>query len=141
MELDYLVLADVVSPRPDGKLDIHGVGWDTVFAAAVPATHPRMDVAVRVLLSVHETEHPHQAVLKLVGQDGPELGRVTADIQPLTDEDRAAIPAGRRVGIGLVLTLAGTVFPAYGAYHLVLTWDGTEPREPLRLFVAAPPQP
>jgi hypothetical protein len=141
LELDFLVLADVVSPRPDGKLDIHGVGWDTIFATAVPATHPRMDVAVRFLLSVHEAEHPHQAILTLVGEDGLELGRVTTDLEPLAQDVRATVPAGRRIAVGVVLTLAGIVFPAYGAYQLVLTWDGNELREPLRLFVAAQPAP
>jgi hypothetical protein len=103
-----------------------------------------MDVAVRFLLSPHEVERGHQVVLTLVGADGLELARVTADIAPLTPEQRAAVPAGRRIGVGLVLTLAGVVFPAFGAYHLVVTWDGTEAREPLRLFLAEmplPPQP
>lgn len=141
MELDHLVLADVISPRPDGKLDLNGVGWDTIVAGAVPVTHPRMDVAVRFLLSAHELEAPHTVVLKLVGQDGEELARITAEITPMSPEERRAVPAGRRVGVGIVMSLAGVTFHAYGPHQLVLTWDGTEVREPLRLFVAPPPTP
>ena len=140
MELDYLVLADVISPRPDGKLDLHGVGWDTIFAGAVPASHPRMDVAVRFLLSHQEVEVAHTVVLALVGEDGAELARINAEMAPVPEETRATIAVGRKLGIGLILTLAGVVFPAYGAYQLVVTWDGTEAREPVRLFVSPPPQ-
>ncbi len=135
MELDHVVLADVVSPRPDGKLDLHGVGWDTIFASAVPATHPRMDLVVRFLLSAQELEAPHRVVVTLLSADGAELARMQADAAPLTPEQRASIPPGKRVGLGIVLTLAGVTFPEFGAYSLVITWDGTEAREPIRLFV------
>jgi hypothetical protein len=138
MELDHMVLADVVSPRPDGKIDLHGVGWDTIFAAAVPATHPRMDLAIRFLLSAQEVETGHTVVVTLLGPDS-ELARIQADVAPLPAEQRAAIAAGRRVGIGIILNLAGVTFPQYGDYSLVLTWDGTEVRAPVRLFVAPLP--
>jgi hypothetical protein len=134
MELDFLVVADIVSMRPDGKLDLHGVGWDTIHAAAVPATHPRMDVAIRFLLSAQEVETGHQVVVTLLGADR-ELGRMQANTQPMPQEQRATIPAGLRVGLGMILTLAGVSFPAFGAYSLVVTWDGTEVRDPIRLFV------
>lgn len=140
MELDHMVLADVISPRPDGKLDLHGVGWDTIFAGAVPASHPRMDVAVRFLLSQQEVESSHAVGLALVGEDGEELAKLNAEVAALTREQREQIPAGRKIGVGLILTLAGVVFPSYGRYHLAVTWDGTEAREPLRLFVAPIPQ-
>jgi hypothetical protein len=135
MELDHVVLADVVSPRPDGKIDLHGVGWDTIFAAAVPATHPRMDVVIRFLLSAQEVEAAHRVVVTLLATDGLELARIQADVAPLPPDQRGALPAGRRIGIGMLLTLAGVTFPNYGAYSLVITWDGTEVREPIRLFV------
>jgi hypothetical protein len=140
MELDHLVLADIIAPRPDGKLDLHGVGWNTIFAASVPASHPRMDVAVRFLLSQQEVETSHQVVLALIGEDGQELAKLDAEVAPIPPEQRTAIPVGRKVGIGIILTLAGVVFPAYGSYHLAVTWDGTEARQPVRLYVAPIPQ-
>lgn len=139
MELDQAILADVVSPRPDGKLDLHGVGWDTIFASNVPATHPRMDLVVRFLLSAQEVQAPHTVVVTLVSADGAELTRIQADLAPMSEEQRAGIPAGRRVAMGMLLTLASVVFPEYGAYNLIITWDGTEVREPLRLFLEATP--
>jgi hypothetical protein len=136
MELDHVIVADVISPRPDGKLDLFGVGWDTIFAPAVPATHPRMDVAIRFLLSHHELEAVHHVVVTLISADGAELTRVEADIQPMPAEARAAIPPGRRFGIGMILNMAAITFPEFGDYSLVITWDGNEPRSPLNLYVA-----
>jgi hypothetical protein len=140
MELDHAILADVASPRPDGKLDLHGVGWDTVYAPSVPVTHPRMDLVVRFLLSRHEVEAGHRVVVTLVTADGDELARVDAEVAPMSAEERDTIPAGRRVGIGLLLSLASVTFPEYGIYNLAITWDGTEVREPMRLFVERVPE-
>ena len=137
MELDYALLADVVSPRPDGKLDMHGVGWDTISAIAAPVTHPRMDLALRFLVSAQEVETQHRVTVDLITEDGAQLARMQADVQPMPEVQRVQIPAGRRVGIGIMLTLAGVTFPAFGTYSIVVTWDGNEVRErPLTLFVA-----
>jgi hypothetical protein len=139
MELDHIVLADVISPRPDGKIDLHGVGWDTIFAAAVPAQHPRMDIAIRFLLSKQELEVGHHVVVELQGADGQQLARIEADTEPMPQEQRDQIPAGHRAGVGMILNLAGVVFPEFGAYQLVVTWDGNEVRSPMRLFVRPMP--
>lgn len=139
MDLDYAILADGVTPRPDGKIDIFGAGWDTIFAASVPATHPQITLAARVLLSTHEAAHPHALEVILQAADGAELARAAGDIQPLDNEQRTQIPAGRQIGLALVLNFQNLVFAAYGAYQLVIQWDGNEARPPLRLFVARPP--
>jgi hypothetical protein len=139
VDLDYAILADAVTPREDGKLDIEGAGFDTIGAAAVPARHARLALAVRVLLSRHETESPHWLGVVIQAADGAELARGRADFQPLPDDARAQIPAGTQVGIGMVLNFDNVVFPAYGNHQIVLQWDGNEPRPPLRLSVVAVP--
>jgi uncharacterized protein DUF6941 len=138
MELDFALLADGVTSRPDGKLDIYGAGFDAVIAPAVPAIHPRLVLAVRVLISTHEAEHEHRLDVVLHATDGAELARALWPFPALNDEQRATIPPGRQAGAGAVLTFENVVFPAYGAYHFVLQWDGTEVRAPLRLFVVEP---
>ncbi len=85
MDVDHVVLADFALPRPDGKLDIHGVGWDTIAAPAVPVTHPRMDLALRFLLSGLELESDHRVVVTLTTADGAELSRMDANVAPLPD--------------------------------------------------------
>lgn len=139
MELDYAILADGVTPRPDGKIDVYGAAWDTLFASAVPAVHPQISLAVRVLVSRHEAEHPHALDVVLQAADGAELARATGSIDPVTPEVRETIPAGRQIGFGLVLNFRNVVFPDYGAYQLVIHWDRNEARSPLRLFVSELP--
>jgi hypothetical protein len=139
MDLDFAVLADGVTGRPDGKLDIYGAGFDTIFAGAVPAMHPRLVLAVRVLISRHEAEHQHQLDVVLQAADGAELARGQANVGPLSDEMCAAIQPGRQFGLGMLLNFESVIFPDYGSYQLAIHWDGNEARSPLRLFVVMQP--
>lgn len=41
-QLDHILLADGATVRPDGKIDIYGAAWDTIYATAVPAVHPQI---------------------------------------------------------------------------------------------------
>lgn len=140
MNLDFALLADGVTERPDGKLDIYGAGFDTIYATAVPARHQRLVLAMRILVSRHEGEHPHRIDVVLQGADGADIARAGGELAPMEEEQREQIPAGRQAGLGLLLQFENIVFPDYGAYQLAIHWDGTEAREPLRLFVVEPPQ-
>lgn len=141
MDLDYAILADGVTARVDNKVDIYGAGWDTVHTARVPARHPQLSLAVRILAAQHEVAHPHRLEVVLSGVDGAEIARATGEIEPVDEEQRRQIPAGRQAGIGLVLNFQNVVFPVFGAYQLALLMDGHEMRPPLRLFVVEAPQP
>ncbi len=141
MDLDFAVLADGVSPRPDGKLDLYGAGFDTIFAASIPAQHARLFLVVRVLVSRHEAEHPHRLDIVLQAADGEELARAQGELGALEEEQRSQIPAGRQAGLAMVLAFENLVFPNYETYQLAIHWDGNEARAPIRLFVAPPPQP
>jgi hypothetical protein len=138
MDLDFAVLADGVTQRPDGKLDIYGAGFDTINAASVPAVHARLVLALRILLSRHETEHPHRLDVILSAADGQELARAHGELGALEEEHRSQIPAGRQAGFQLVLNFENVVFPEFGAYQIAIHWDGNETRPPLRLSVAPP---
>lgn len=135
MELDYAILADGITSRPDGKLDVHGAGWDTIFTAEVPTQHPRIALAIRVLLSRHEAEAPHDLTIVLSAADGAELARADGRVEPASEEVRNKLPAGRTLGIGAILNFENVEFPEFGDYQLALHWDRIELRDPLRLFV------
>lgn len=139
-ELDYLVLADGATQRPDGKIDLYGAGFDNIAAPAVPARHPQLSIVLRILISVHEAESAHRLDLILMSEDGPEIARAQAVFDPIADEAREQVASGDRIGIGAVVNLAGLIFPAYGRYHLAALWDGTELRQPIRLKVSPLPQ-
>ena len=138
MDLDFVVLADAVIARRDGKLDILGAGFDTVWAPSVPARHPRLVLAVRVLMTRHETEHPHALDVVIQATDGAELARGRAELEPLPDEARSEIAPGSRFGVGMVLNFENVVFPEHGNHQVVVQWDGNEARPPLRLSVLQP---
>lgn len=138
MELDFAILADGVSGRPDGKLDIYGATWDTISSPAVPALHPRLTLAARVFISRNEAERKHDLDVVLQGEDGTELARAQGPVDPLPAEARDSIPAGRKIGIGLVLNFENVVFPEFGPYQLVVLWDGNELRA-LPLYLETDP--
>jgi len=140
VELDFALLADGVSHRPDGKLDVYGAGFDTILGSAVPVQHPRLTVALRVLISRQEAEQHHELDVILRAVDGNELARAHAEVAPIP-RAAEAIPADRLAGIGMVLGFDHVVFPAYGAYEFVIRWDSDDVRHPIRLFVAELPPP
>jgi hypothetical protein len=137
MDLDFAVLADGVAPRPDGKLDIYGAGFDAILAPAVPAQHARLAVAVRVLLSRQEAEERHDLDL-ILERGGTEIARAHGELQPIDQERIVALPADTNLGLGLILTFENLVFPEYGAYALAIQWDGDPVRPPIQLSVIQP---
>jgi hypothetical protein len=139
MDLDFALLCDGATARPDGKLDLYGAGLDTIQATAVPVVHNRLVLATRVLISRMEAEHPHRLDVTLQGADGQELARARADVPELPEGVRESLDATRQFGLGLLLNFENTVFPAFETYQFVIQWDGNEARPPLRLFVAESP--
>jgi hypothetical protein len=141
VDLDYAMLADGVTPRPDGKLDIYGAGWDTIWTADVPTVHARLVLALRLLISRTEAEHPHKLDVIIQTADGTEIGRAGGSLDAMPAEGRQQIPAGRKAGLAMVMNFENLVFPAFGDYQIVIQWDGNEPRPPLRLVVARRSEP
>src|SRR5947207_264181 len=71
MQADYMVLADAVAAS-EGKLYIHGAGWDTIVTREWPAT---LTAAVGILLRVPwgDTNEPHVIELDIVDADGKSI--------------------------------------------------------------------
>lgn len=136
MDLDFAVLADGAMTRPEGKFDIIGAGFDTIFAVGVPARHARFVLALRLLLSAEEAAGPHGLTAELRGPDGAEVARAGGEVPPLLPEHRERFPPEARMGLGIVLNFENTVFPAYGDYTLAVMWDGSPIRTPLPIRVA-----
>jgi hypothetical protein len=136
MDVDFAILADGVAQRPDGKLDLFGAGFDNIFATQVPAAHPVFTLALRLLLSRHEAENPHRLNVILMSADGAQLASATAELTEIPADQLDQVQAGRRIGIGVVLTMANVVFPAYGIYHFAIHWDGNEARPPIVITVS-----
>jgi hypothetical protein len=113
---------------------------DTIFATDVPAMHPRLLLAVRLLISRTEAEHSHRLEVIIQEADGDEIARALGPLDALAEEVRNQIPPGRQAGLGMVLNFENLVFPSYGNYQVVIQWDGSEARPPLRLIVSPTPE-
>ena len=85
MNVDYVVLADAASAA-EGKLYIHGAGWDTVRALQFPAIHHAIAVAMRLRVGWHETNQQHVLQVDLADADEQSL---------LPDLFRSEINVGR----------------------------------------------
>jgi hypothetical protein len=135
VEIDFSLLADGVVQRPDGKLDIFGAGVDQINTVALPTIHPAISIVLRILIDAHEAQSGHTLAFNVIDPDGqPRMPTLAANIDPLSDEQFANVPAGQPAGIGMVIALQGVVFEQAGPHAVTVSWDGEE-RERLRLNV------
>jgi hypothetical protein len=137
MELDFALLADGVSPRPDGKIDIFGAGVDTVFTASVPARHTRLALMLRfALLEDADFERNHSMAVVLRSSDGQELARAGGEFGA-DEEARARRTVTDWITVNVVLYFDNVVFPAYGRYGHQMRRRGISEQE-VDAVLAAP---
>ena len=131
MKLDFAFICDYAEVA--GKISALGVGFDTIYAANIPAKHPQFFLVMQLRASVTEAGDKGLEV-HLIDEDG-------ADIIPAA-RARFAIqrPSQGTQSIGRVaLALRNVEFPRYGSYSLHALIDGHEIVEvPLR--VSPPPR-
>jgi hypothetical protein len=141
VELDYAILADGTQLRPDGKLDIYGAGFDTIFASAVPALHPRLVVALRFVAERGEQIEGQQIEVSIESPDGALVARAEGNIGAgvgVREPPRGVSP-DEPVGIGAVLNFGNLLFQVHGRYQLFVRW-GDQREHVMRFFVVTPPQ-
>jgi hypothetical protein len=137
MNIDYVVLADAASAA-EGKLYIHGAGWDTIQSVQFPAIHHAIAVAMRVRIAWHETNQPHSLQVDLV--DADEQSLLPA---PFRSDVNVGRPPGLELGddqvLPLVVNFVNISFAKPGAYVIkVLADDEVAWRSPFTVKVVAP---
>jgi hypothetical protein len=139
MQVDYLILADAVTVA-EGKHYIHGGGWDTLFAASLPATHPLLGVAVRLRIPWEETDQQFALEVDVLG--GEEQGSILNDpLRGIVNAERSShVPADTDLLLHLALNFTNLQFKSFGLYTVVLRVDGQHLEES-RFNVIAPPGP
>jgi hypothetical protein len=135
VRVDYMVLADAVA-AVGGKHYIHGGGWDTLYAAAFPVTHPSMAVALRLRVPWGATNRPCALELDVLDADGFSL--LPAPPGPIRGTVNVGRPPHLPVGddqvVPLALALNGLRFERAGLYVVVCRLDGAEAaRAPFRV--------
>lgn len=135
MDVDYMVLADEAAAA-EGKHYIHGAGWDILWAASFPVSHPLMAVAIRLRTPWMDTNQPHEVALDVVDGDGksildkPLQGRVNVGRPPTTP------PGGDQV-TALAFRLVGVEFRQPGDYAVIVRLDGIDKaKSPFRVVEA-----
>lgn len=143
LQVDYLVVADAVA-AVEGKHYIQGGGWDNLFAAHFPATHPALGIAVRLRVPWNDTNRPYQVQLDIIDDDtqasilssppGPPSGVINLGRPPLLS------PGADQV-VCLAFNLYGLQFRQPGSYLAVVRIEGAEAGRSPFSVVALPPRP
>lgn len=114
----------------NGKVYIHGGGWDTILAPVFPTTIARIALVFMIAFEPLELQQAHLVTVRLQDQDGQPFG----DIEAKTYMQPAQGPFGT-LGSATFATQVVTieqrlVFPGPGSYRFKV-WVGDDNEEPL----------
>jgi hypothetical protein len=121
--IDLAMLADAVQ-AVQGKLNVLGGGWDTLYVSGFPARHPSMALALRLRVPWSMSGTTLELGVELQDADGNSMlpgGRLRHSV---------VVPARSgamdRPDIGVVrsFTIANLTFQAPGDFSFVITVDG-----------------
>lgn len=130
MDVDFAFLCDYAEVGP--KINALGIGFDTIIAPQVPATHPLLHVVVQLRLSVGEAGQKNLEV-NLIDEDGKEV------VPPTKQSFNVPKPVAGAESIGrLALAFQNIKFPQYGSYSIHVAIDGHEVKR-LSIKVRPPP--
>jgi len=125
MKADYMVLADAASAA-EGKLYLHGAGWDEIVTSEFPAT---LTGGLGILLRIPwgETNEPHNIELDLQDADGQSVLPPPGAFRGSVNVGRSAqLEAGSDQVVPIAIALNGTKIERPGRYVITLQLDGHE---------------
>jgi hypothetical protein len=123
MEVTTAMVADAAA-LADGKLYINGGGWNTIFTAKVPTTHPALALVLIFKLSWHEANEDMPVLIELMDEDGQP--------SPLRGEGtfRVAAPPFVKKGVDLYQSFAqmfyAVTFENLGLYRFRISSNGKD---------------
>lgn len=121
MEVTTAMLADAATVA-EGKLYVHGGGWNAIIAPQIPATHPSLALALAFKLDWHEGNEDLAIAIELVNEDGKPAGvrtEMTLRVAPA-----AVTKKGADLYQYTAHTFIGLQFDEYGAYRFQVLHDG-----------------
>lgn len=130
MDVDFAFLCDYA--EVGNKIYALGIGFDTIMAPNVPATHPLLYVVVQFRAAVGEAGQKNLEV-NLIDEDG------NAVVPPIRQQINVPSPTAGVNSLGrLALAFRNVQFPKYGSYSIHVAIDNTQIQR-LSLRVAPPP--
>ncbi len=125
----------------DGKLYVHGGGWDRIYTATLPSTHPSLSLAAVLEIDYTEAPDEHELHLQLIGPDQEPCG-VGAIAQFATGHAPGSIK-GAPAYVPFAMTIPFVTFHQAGRHRwelsvnderLATAWLHIElPRQPLEM--------
>jgi hypothetical protein len=137
MEILSAMLADAADAF-DGKLYIHGGGWDSMVVRQFPASHPAMALVVLLCADAAEAPGTGEFRVQLVDEDGNDLGVGAA--AALGIGHSPLHKPGQRSLLPITIPFYGVRFEKPGVYEFRLFWNG-EPLTPAVTFYVITPPP
>lgn len=121
MEVTTAILADAATVA-DGKVYVHGGGWNAIIAPQIPATHPSLALVLALKMDWHEGNEDLPIVIELVNEDGKPAGARAEMI--LRIAPTPVTKKGADLYQYLAHTFVGLQFDEYGAYSFQVVNDG-----------------
>lgn len=127
MDLDFAFLCDYA--EAGNKINALGIGFDTIYAQAVPATHPHFYLVAQLRASVVEAGDK-EIEIRLIDADGSD---VTPPVKGTFNVPRPAPGTTESLG-RLVVGFNNVSFPRFTEYSMHVVMQGREMiRIPLRI--------
>lgn len=137
MQIISAMLADAAASL-NGKLYVHGGGWNILVMRQFPAAHPSM--AIALVLSADDSEAPGTGEFRvqLVDSDGSDVKGVGASGLVGIGHNPLYKP-GQRTLVPLAVSFNEVRFETPGEYEFRLYWNGKLLESSVAFSVAAPP--
>lgn len=135
MKLVAAMIADAAVVER-GKLYIHGGGWDTVWAANLPTTHPSVALALVFRIEYSEALTDIPIVIDLIDEDDRPVGvRVEGNINV---GHAPGTKPGAPIFVPQAITLTNLQLPKEGRYSFrIMSREGELGSVPFRAALAA----
>lgn len=135
MKVTTAMLADAATVA-DGKVYVHGGGWDVINTQAVPATHPALAIVLVIEFEWSETHVPRSLHVELLDEDDNALG--VGAVGALTVGHPPGLARGAPISHPIALPFVGVNLPRVGRYCFRVRVDDDELGR-VRFAVQTPP--
>ena len=123
MEVLSAMLADAATAF-NGKLYIHGGGWDSLIVQQFPALHPTMSLALLLCADAAEAPGTGELRVQLMDEDGNDTGVSAAGTIGIGHGPLHRV--GQRSHVPIAVPFAGIRFEKPGTYEFRLSWNGQQ---------------
>jgi hypothetical protein len=144
MEVDAFLADSVVSA--DGKLYVHGAGWDVITTQSLPVRHSRIGIGVIIHVPYTATNQAHDLEVRLEDADGQVVALSSrppseSGAEPVTKFSGQfnvgrppTLPPGSAQIVAIAMQIDGMLFEKVGGYRFIVSIDGSDVKAlPFRL--------